>query len=501
MIAVRVRRILAGLSLLAVTALFLDMTGVMHAWLGWMAKLQLLPAVMAGNLAVIAGIAVVTLVFGRIYCSLICPLGIFQDGVSWLSGMRSHGRKRLRFGWLPERKWLRYGVLGLFVLALVSGVSVFVAVLAPYSAYGRIVGNLLQPLWLWSNNLLAKLAEHYDSYAFYTRDVWLKSLPALIVAAVTFVVLSVLAWWKGRVYCNTICPVGAVLGLLSRFAMFRPVIDAAKCRDCRMCEKGCKASCIDVANHRIDYSRCVDCLDCLGECKFDALKYRFAWGRKTEGAEAGAGADLDHGRRAFIVGTAMVAGTVTLGAQRKKFDGGLAALENKREPRRTGRLVPPGARSANDFYSRCTACGLCVAACPNGVLRPSGDLEHLMQPYMSYERGYCRPECSECSLVCPTGAILPIRAEQKAGISIGTAEVNYDLCVVNRDGVNCGNCASHCPTGAIHMVAKDPGNERSLRIPSVDTSACIGCGRCEYLCPSRPYSAIHVNGRENHIEL
>ena len=503
-----VRRVLAAFSLLAITALFLDLSGALHGWLGWLAKLQLLPAIMAANLAVIAGIAVVTLLFGRIYCSVICPLGIFQDGVSWLSGIRSGkrlsggkdsgakhsgGSKRLRFGWKPERKWLRYTAFGAFVLALVFGVHVLVAVLAPYSAYGRMVGNLLQPLWLWGNNLLAKIAEHYDSYAFYTRDVWLKSLPTLIVAAATFVVLSVLAWWNGREYCNSVCPVGTALSFLSRFAMFRPVIDADKCKGCKLCEKGCKASCIDVANHRIDYSRCVDCMDCLGACKFDALHYKFAWGKKTASEAA---APADPGRRAFLTGTAMLAGALTLDAQKQKFDGGFARVIPKREPAREGRLVPPGARSANDFYSRCTACGLCVAACPNGVLRPSGDLEHLMQPYMSFERGYCRPECTECSQVCPAGAILPITPEEKTDISIGIAAVNYDLCVVNRDGVNCGNCARHCPTGAIHMV-KPEGSE--FRVPSVDASLCIGCGRCEYLCPSRPHSAIRVNGREKHI--
>lgn len=504
-ILARIRRIAAGFVLLAVTALFLDLSGALHGWLGWLAKIQLLPAIMAANIAVIAGIAVVTLLFGRIYCSVICPLGIFQDGVSHLSGLRSKGKKKLRFGWKPERKWLRYGVLGLFVLAFIFGVHVLVAVLAPYSAYGRMVGNLLQPLWLWGNNLLAKIAEHYDSYAFYTRDVWMKSLPTFIVAAVTFVVLSVLAWWNGREYCNSICPVGTALSFLSRFAMFRPVIDAERCKDCKLCEKGCKASCIDVANHSIDYSRCVDCLNCLGACKFDALHYKFAWGKtkeaKPEEAAATSARDdspADPGRRAFLAGTAMVAGALTLDAQKQKFDGGFAPVLPKREPERTGRLVPPGARSANDFYSRCTACGLCVAACPNGVLRPSSDLEHLMQPYMSFERGYCRPECSECSQVCPAGAILPITPEEKTDISIGIAEVDYDLCVVNRDGVNCGNCARHCPAGAIHMVQKE-GSE--LRIPSVDASRCIGCGACEYLCPSRPYSAIHVNGREKHINI
>ena len=530
----RARRVLAAFSLLAITALFLDLSGALHGWLGWLAKLQLLPAIMAANLAVIAGIAVVTLLFGRIYCSVICPLGIFQDGVSHLSGLRDHGSKKLRFGWKPERMWIRYGVFTVFVLALIFGIHVLVAVLAPYSAYGRMVGNLLQPLWLWGNNLLAKIAEHYDSYAFYTRDVWLKSLPTLIVAAVTFVVLTVLAWWNGREYCNSICPVGSALGLLSRFAMFRPVIDADKCKDCRMCEKGCKSSCIDIANHKIDYSRCVDCLNCLDACKFDALHYTFGWKTKGVGSslETGAGVPnvpkectlgaktpqkcdqrpekMDVGdradgsqpsdptRRAFLTGTAMLVGAAAVEAQNTKFDGGFATVLEKKEPKRTGVLVPPGAQSPKHFYEKCTACGLCIAACPNGVLRPSSDLEHLMQPHMSFERGYCRPECTECSRVCPAGAILPITPEEKTDISIGIAEVNYDLCVVNRDGVNCGNCARHCPTHAIHMVAKE-GSE--FRIPSVDTSLCIGCGTCEYLCPSRPYSAIRVNGRVKHINI
>ena len=494
----RIRRILAGLSLLAITALFLDLSGALHGWLGWLAKLQLLPAIMAANFAVIVGIAVVTLLFGRIYCSVICPLGVFQDGVSHLSGLRGHGSKKFRFGWKPERMWLRYGVFTVFVLALIFGIHVLVAVLAPYSAYGRMVGNLLQPLWLWGNNLLAKIAEHYDSYAFYTREVWLKSLPTLIVAAVTFVVLSVLAWWNGREYCNSICPVGSALGLISRFAMFRPVIDTEKCKDCHMCEKGCKSSCIDIANHKIDYSRCVDCLNCLDACKFDALHYRFGWKKTDAAKDAAVPAETpkDPGRRAFLTGAAMLVGTATVEAQKTKFDGGFARVIEKKEPKRTGVLVPPGALSPKHFYEKCTACGLCIAACPNGVLRPSNDLEHLMQPHMSFERGYCRPECTECSQVCPAGAILPITPEEKTDISIGIAEVNYDLCVVNRDGVNCGNCARHCPTHAIHMVARE-GSE--FRIPSVDSSLCIGCGTCEYLCPSRPYSAIRVNGREKHI--
>ena len=138
-----------------------------------------------------------------------------------------------------------------------------------------------------------------------------------------------------------------------------------------------------------------------------------------------------------------------------------------------------------------------MAACPNQV-RPSGKLMTLMQPEMSYERGYCRPECTKCSEVCPTGAIRPITAAEKSATQIGHAVWIADNCVVNTDGVDCGNCARHCPTGAIHMVHKDPDNPDSPLIPAVNEERCIGCGACENLCPSRPFSAIYVEGHLRH---
>lgn len=493
----KLRRVLGALVLLAITLLFLDFTGILHHWLGWLAKIQFLPAILALNLAIIVILVLITLLFGRVYCSVICPLGIFQDVASWLSGLRKKGRARLRFTPSKEVKWLRYGVWVLFVAALVAGVSAFVSLLAPYSAYGRIVTNLFQPVYRWGNNLFAHLSERAGSYAFYEKAVWLKSLPTFIVAAVTFVLLFFLAWKNGRTWCNTVCPVGTTLSFFSRFAMFRPVIDAGKCRDCKLCERGCKASCIDISSHSIDYSRCVDCFNCLEACKFDALHYKFAWGKKRS---VPAETVPDPGRRAFMTAGAMLAGSLAVKAQEKKVDGGFAFIEDKKEPERSTVLVPFGAVSVKRFYDHCTACGLCISQCPNRVLRPSGELEHLMEPYMSFEAGYCRPECTVCSQVCPAGAILPITPEEKTRIHIGIATVDHDLCVVNTDGVSCGNCARHCPAGAIHMVAKEPDNPDSLRIPSVDKEACIGCGACENLCPARPYSAIHVDGREVHTD-
>ena len=122
----------------------------------------------------------------------------------------------------------------------------------------------------------------------------------------------------------------------------------------------------------------------------------------------------------------------------------------------------------------------------------------LMVPEMSYERGYCRPECTKCSEVCPTGAIRPITKEDKSSVQIGHAVWIAANCVVNTDGGECGNCARHCPTGAVQMVHKEPGNPDSPRIPVVNEARCIGCGACENLCPSRPFSAIYVEGHQNH---
>lgn len=485
----KIRIALAVVFWLGITLLFLDFTGALHGWLGWMAKVQFLPAVLALNVAVIVGLVLLTLVFGRVYCSVICPLGVFQDGVAHLNVARKRKKKnRKPYSYSPEVKWLRYGVWVLFVIAIIVGVQALVVLLAPYSAWGRIVQNLFQPVYIWVNNLFATLAERANSYTFYDKEVWLRSLPTFIVAAVTLVVVVILAWRNGRTYCNTICPVGTTLSFFSRFAMFRPVIDADKCKNCKVCEHNCKAACIDIDAHKIDYSRCVDCFNCLEDCKFGALKYRYAWGKKEEVAGQA-------GRRAFITGAALAVGTAALKAQEKKVDGGFAVILDKEVPERDIPLTPPGSKSVKDFYRRCTACQLCVAECPNNVLRPSTDLKHLMQPEMSYERGYCRPECTRCSELCPTGAIRKITKEEKTQYHVGTARVNAKLCVVEQ-GVECGNCSRHCPTGAILLVKDDATGY--LR-PVVDEAKCIGCGACENLCPARPISAITVNGRHNHL--
>ena len=496
----KTRIVLATIFFAGITLLFLDVTGALHAWLGWMAKVQFLPAVLALNVAVVAVLLALTLLFGRVYCSVICPLGVMQDIISWIHG-KTKKKNRFRFSWSPAKNWLRYGMLALFIILLVAGVNSIVAFLAPYSAYGRIASSIFAPIYQWGNNLLAWIAEKADSYAFYSTEVWLKSLPTFIVAVITFVVIFILAWKNGRTWCNTICPVGTVLGFVSRFSVFAPVIDTEKCRNCGLCGKQCKASCINMQEHEIDYSRCVACMDCIETCKEGAIHYAYRYAKKNESKAQESKAVTDAGRRAFMTSAVIATSAAALKAQEIKVDGGLAEIERAKKPERQTPVVPAGAVSLKHFSQHCTACQLCVSNCPNQVLRPSTSLENFMQPEMSYERGYCRPECTNCSQVCPAGAIRPITVEEKSSIQIGHAVINLDNCVVNTDGVKCGNCARHCPVGAIRLVRKNPDDPKSLMIPTVDEARCIGCGACENLCPARPFSAIHIEGHEVHREL
>ena len=482
----KIRICLQVVMMTLITLLLLGIGFRVHLWAGWVAKIQFLPAVLAGSVTVFILILTCTLLFGRLYCSVVCPLGIMQDFFSWIGG----NAKKNRFSYAKENKWLRYGFFGVFIIALIIGFAPLTTLFEPYSAYGRIVNNLFKPLYDMLNNKLASIDAANDRYNFTEVQIWTRSVTTFVVAILTLLILGFLAWRKGRLYCNTICPVGTCLGFISRFSLLRVRFDKDKCKSCGMCEKSCKAQAIDFKNGTLDYSRCVVCGDCLDKCKFDALHYsRDLSAFKTK--------PVDTERRAFLAATAMAGASAAMAQTQMKVDGGLAVIEDKKAPKRQTPITPPGSISARHMQKHCTACQLCVSSCPNNVLRPSTDFQHFMQPVMSFERGYCRPECTRCSEVCPAGAIKPISREEKTAQHVGHAVWIKENCVVLTDGVSCGNCERHCPTGAIQMVDYE-GTNGTVKVPAVDENKCIGCGACEHLCPARPFSAIYVEGNEMH---
>ena len=365
----KIRIILAAIMFTGITMMFLDFTGALHKWLGWMAKIQFLPALLAVNTVIIAGLLLLTILFGRIYCSVICPLGIMQDIISWFNG-KLKKKNKFRFRYRKEKKWLRLGALAIFIAALALGAHSLAAIIAPYSAYGRIASNIFAPIYQWGNNVLAWASERVGSYAFYSTDVWIRSLPTFIIAAVSFVILFIIAWKGGRAYCNSICPVGTILGFFSKRSVFAPVIDTDKCKGCGLCGRKCRSSCIDMANHSIDYSKCVTCMDCLDTCKEGAISYTC---RYTTTSHSG------KGRRTFITTSLLLAGSAAANAGRRKAS--LTKPDESKIP-----VVPAGALSVKNFTDHCTACQLCVTACPEKLLKPSDSLANLMQPEMTFDR-------------------------------------------------------------------------------------------------------------------
>jgi len=464
------RIILAALTLTAFVLLFLDIAGIFHGILGFLPKLQFWPAIMAEEILIFLMWVVISALFGRIYCAVACPIGIIQD---LMYRLRISGKKNKKFKqkYTPEHKWLRYGILTLFVAGVILGGSSIACLIEPYSDFGLIMSSFAG-----------------------------RSLTITLMALTIFIAIVIFVMKTGRGWCNMICPVGTLLGTASRHAFFTPVINDDKCTGCGLCGKACRAQCIDTVNHKIDSSRCVMCLDCLDNCHSEAISI----GRNTPKTKKEEKPEnQDSGRRAFFAAGALALGSIA--AKADEGHGGIITLDKKKAPQRNVPVVPPGAGSVKNLHTKCVGCQLCVQACPNNVLRPSLDPDHFIQPVMDFSDGFCRPECTVCGDVCPTGAIKSVTAEQKSAISIGRAVYDPWSCIVVTDAVKCGNCARHCPAGAISMIKQTGdssyGYDESLRIPSVNAERCIGCGRCEYVCPVRPHSAIYVEGNEVHREI
>lgn len=473
-----------------ITFYFLDFAGLLPNSFHWLAQIQFVPALLSLSVIILAILVILTLFFGRIYCSTICPMGFFQDIISRFS--RHFGKKKKKYSYSPAKNILRWSVTGFVLITFLLGFTLFLSLLDPYSAYGRMIANVFKPVYMSGNNLLESIFSQFNNYTFYRVDVLIRSVLAFCVGMVTFLAIGFLAWQYGRTYCNTVCPVGTVLGFISKYAFFKVRIDATKCNKCGLCATKCKASCIDSKEHSIDYSRCVDCFNCLDSCKQKAISFAPALQQKSTVIKAEGISDAS--QRQFLITTfAMAVIMPKTFAQNK-----IAAFTSRgKEYKREHPLSPPGSISAKHLLSHCTACHLCVSKCPSHILKPAlieYGLGGIMQPVMNYEKGFCNFDCTVCGDICPNGAIKPLTIQEKHLTQVGKVVFIKDNCIVHTDGTSCGACSEHCPTQAVSMVPYKNG----LTIPSVNPDICVGCGGCEYVCPVRPYRAIHVEGNVVH---
>lgn len=484
-----------------ITLYFLDFADLLPPSLHWLEKIQFIPALLAINIIIITGLVVLSLIFGRIYCSSVCPMGIYQDVVAWFS---KKFKRRKRYTFSKARTILRWSTLGAVLVAFLFGFTFLLGLLDPYGAYGRMVTHLFRPAYLAGNNLLETIFTSFDNYTFYKTGIYLLSLSSTIIAIVTLLGIGFLAWRNGRTYCNTLCPVGTVLGFLNKFALFKIQFDNENCNSCGLCSMKCKASCIDSKNKKIDYSRCVNCFNCIEVCNRNAMKYApVGLVKKKQAISAPAytyqkeSRAVDESKRRFLSATvATGVATTSLLAQK------VTNIQNENKIERKLPIAPPGVVHVDHLREKCISCHLCVSKCPSHVIKPAlfeYGLGGIMQPKLYFEYGFCNYDCTVCGDVCPTGAILPLSVEEKHHTQMGQVVFVKENCIVVTDGTNCGACSEHCPTQAVHMVPyKD-----ALTIPETDVSICVGCGGCEYVCPSIPYKAIYVEGlqAQNTIEI
>jgi len=479
------RIFLAIIAFSLLTLLFIDFANKSTDHLFRLAHIQFVPALLSGMFIVVAFWLILTLLFGRVYCSMICPLGIFQDIITWI---RKRFRPKMKQSFSKEKKVLRFSVLIVVVGSYLAGITSILSLLDPYSAYGRIATHLFRPAYMAGNNVLAAAFNHFENYTFYHVDIYTLSFVSLLIALLTFLVIGALAALYGRTWCNTICPVGTVLGYVSKLSLFKVRFDEQSCISCGLCEKACKASCIDSHNKTVDYSRCVACYDCLTTCKRHSLSYKLPAKKQAVPEQE----NVDQSKRRFFgaMAVAAVAVPTTLMAKNLSLPSSKKTI-NKKEP-----LSPPGSISHKHLLETCTACHLCVSKCPSRILKPAL-LEYgaagIMLPRMDFEHGFCNADCTMCSDVCPTDALVKLTKKEKNTLQMGRVVFIKTNCVVYNDETSCGACSEHCRTQAVSMVPY----KGVLTIPSINPDICVGCGGCEYVCPATP-KAIYVEGNPVH---
>ncbi|MDO5582366.1 MAG: 4Fe-4S dicluster domain-containing protein [Planctomycetia bacterium] len=494
---------------------FLDFAELYPKRLNFLMELQIVPAFMKLNLWILGGIFLLTLLFGRIYCSVICPLGVFQDLTAWTG---SFFRKKKKYGFHPPKTVLRFLFLAVFLLSGLLGFSAGLYFLDPYSIFGRLTASLFSPVYCLGNNLLAYFSAKFEIGDFYHVTAIEGNAPTLIFSAVMMILIVYLAIRFGRIWCNAVCPIGTILGLVSRLAIFRIRIDRSKCNHCGLCAGKCKSSCINNKEQTVDLSRCVACFNCLNGCPKGAISWGIGFSPSQKSNPLPENKDPkgpDQKKRDFLITLSAAAAALTLpepaAKKTKETIEKESAPKPDEDPAKTPEpyglipyhqeepISPPGAISREHFTAKCTACHLCVNKCPADVLQPAVleyGLAGIMQPQMIFKYGFCNFDCTLCTEVCPNGALVKLSMDEKHREQMGQVHFIKENCIVFADETSCGACSEHCPTQAVRMVPY----KGELTIPEIDPEICVGCGGCEHICPARPYRAIYVDGNRVHLK-
>lgn len=438
-------------------------------------KMQLVPAIMACSVVWLAIWFAVSALFGRLYCSTVCPTGALIDLISKLSKRR----RGTHFSYSAPKNRLRVAVLLSVIVCAAAGISVAVAVFDPYSAFARMVAACRRPAAI--------------------------GLAGLAGATATLLIIAVISWRRGRLLCNTICPVGTLLGLMSKYSLYHPDINTDLCVNCGRCADKCASECIDLKSHVIDLSRCTVCFDCMAVCPNDAITFRRGRHRLTmtmmQRVVGNAGVSAINrpdsplrpiDRRMFLSTGLMSAVAMVTAAKSAISADGSSSSPHRLLP--LNYVLPPGTSSREDFFKRCTACGACISACPTGVIKASSNefgVRHALTPVMNFDRSFCLVDCVICTEICPTKALNPLTVDEKLTSPIGKARIEPANCILYADSVACSVCVRRCPLQAISIIRDNNGKQ----VPKVDNELCTGCGVCSYACPSQPYKAIIIEGK------
>lgn len=478
-----------------ISILFLDFYKLIPEYFaGYILYFQFIPSLIKFiNIYTIsaAGFALIlllTFLYGRVYCSSICPLGTLQDFISRISRKiyKKNGYQKLK-----DYKWIKYSIFGFTIISFFAGSLVLITLLDPFSNFGRIFNNLFKPLLMLLNNFVAVSFNKLDLFLLYPVELKNISIAGIIIADLVFLLIILLSYKKGRLFCNTVCPVGTFLGLISKLSLYKINIDKDKCNSCNLCTKVCKSGCIDKMNKEIDFARCVSCYNCFNVCPTGGISFKNSLNSKTNHSNI----EFDQRRRELLSKTFFyILGLSGLSLAQVKI---VPKKENKVPVIKKSYSSPPGSKNIEHFTSTCTGCHLCISSCPTQVLQPSlfeYGIFGILQPYMDYKTGFCNFECKVCADICPSGAILPLTLDNKKLVQIGKVKFIKENCIVEIEKTECGACSEHCPTKAVKMI---PYN--NLHLPEIKEEYCIGCGACEFACPTKPYKSIYVEGNPIHL--